>query len=350
MRRVPNTPAAGAELVPLFGDHLKLCDVKPGETVLGFTDTMSNDAYVTALAGAARVLGANFFQIVVAGDEEWMKSQAIIDAWKGSDLVVGMLTTGWIYSDAHNAALDAGARTLMIEEPEDMLRRMFPIPEIRRRAEVSQALMEEGTTLRIWSEAGTDLTLRYEERPVGIQYGYSDEPGRWDHWPSGQVAVAPLEHSAEGTLVLDEADCLINLGRYIMSPIHMELREGNIVSIEGGADARLAKELFEMPRDQRAYGVSHIGWGYEHRANWNALGLRHWEWGGVMDTESYYGNMLIAFGSNFMRGLDGENRVPFHFDIPTRNHSIWVDDRQIIDRGRFVIPELQLDYQEVSDQ
>ena len=350
MRRVPTTSAAGAELVPLFRDHLKLCNVQPGETVLGFTDTMSNDAYVTALAGAARVLGANFFQIVVSGDKEWMKSQAIVDAWRGSDLVVGMLTTEWIYSDAHNAALDAGARTLMIEEPEDMLRRMFPIPEIRHRAEVSQALMEEGTTLHLESEAGTNLTVSYEGRPVGIQYGYSDEPGRWDHWPSGQMAVAPLEHSAEGTLVLDEADCLINLGRYIMSPIRMELREGSIVSIEGGADARLARDYFELPGDQRAYGVSHIGWGYEHRANWNALGLRFWEGGGVMDVECYYGDMLIAFGANFMRGLDGENRAPFHFDIPTRNHSIWVDDRQILDRGNFVIPELQLDYQVGASQ
>ena len=350
MRRVPTTAAAGAELVPLFRDHLKLCNVQPGETVLGFTDTMSNEAYVTALAGAGRVLGADFFQIVVAANEEWMKSRAIIDAWKGSDLVVGMLTTAWIYSDAHNAALDAGARTLMIEEPEDMLRRMFPIPEIRRRGEVSKALMEEGTTLQIQSEAGTDLTLGYEGRPVLTQYGYSDTPGRWDHWPSGQVVVAPLEHSAEGTLVLDEGDCMISLGRYVMSPIRMELREGRIVSLEGGTDARLARDFFELPRDARSYGVSHIGWGYEHRANWNALGLRLWESGGVMDTESYHGNMLIAFGANFMRGLDGENRAPFHFDIPTRNHSIWVDDKQIIDRGRFLIPELALDYEDGDDR
>ena len=348
MRRVPTTAAAGAELVPLFRDHLALCNVKPGETVLGFTDTMTNPAYTNALAGAARVLGADFFQIVVASDESWMRSQAIVDVWRGSDLVVAMLTTEWIYSDAHNAALDAGARTLMIIEPEDMLRRMFPIPEIRHRAEVSQSLMQAGTTLQLESEAGTDLTVSYEGRPIMTQYGYSDTPGRWDHWPSGQVVVAPLEHSAEGTLVLDEGDCLLNLGRYVMSPVRMELREGRIVSIEGGTDARLARDHFESPRDERAYGVSHIGWGYEHRANWNALGLRYWESGGVMDTESYYGNMLIAFGANFMRSLEGENQAPFHFDIPTRNHSVWVDDRQIIDRGSFVIPELQIDYQEGS--
>ena len=40
-----------------------------------------------------------------------------------------------------------------------------------------------------------------------------------------------------------------------------------------------------------------------------------------MDTESYYGNMLIAFGANFTYKLGGKNRANFHFDIPTRNHS-----------------------------
>ena len=62
-----------------------------------------------------------------------------------------------------------------------------------------------------------------------------------------------------------------------------------------------------------------------------------------MDTESYYGNMLIAFGANFFRKLGGENRVNFHYDIPTRNHSIAIGDTQIIDRGKFVVPGFELE-------
>jgi hypothetical protein len=50
--------------------------------------------------------------------------------------------------------------------------------------------------------------------------------------------------------------------------------------------------------------------------------------------------MLIAFGRNFFRGLGGANRVPMHLDIPTRNHSFWVDDTQVLDRGKFLISEL----------
>ena len=242
---------------------------------MAFTNTQSNPAYIAALMGAVRVLDGDFFQIMVAADDAWMKSQTIIDAWKGSDLVVGFLASmgsHWIYSDAHNEALASGTRSLMIEEPEDHLRRMFPLPEIRKRGERSVEILSGADTMHVWSDAGSDFTVKYTGRPLGCQYGYTDQPGRWDHWPSGQCGLAPLEDSAEGTLVIDAGDALLPMGKYVEQPIRMELREGYIVSMEGGADMRLLKDFFELPKDKDAYGVSHIGWGYEHRANWNALG------------------------------------------------------------------------------
>jgi 2,5-dihydroxypyridine 5,6-dioxygenase len=59
-----------------------------------------------------------------------------------------------------------------------------------------------------------------------------------------------------------------------------------------------------------------------------------------MDVEGFYQNVLLAFGQNFFRNLGGENRAAFHFDIPMRNLSLWVDDVQVLDRGIFVPPEL----------
>ena len=328
----------------MFTRHMELCKVTEGETVLAFTNTQSNPAYSTALMAASRLLGAGFVQMVVAADNEWMKSEVIVDTWKGCDLVVATLSTEWMYSQAHNDALDAGTRTLMLQEPEDILARLFPTEELRRRGEVSRGILEGAGELRITSRAGTDLTMSMEGRPVAVQRGVSDEPGRWDHWPSGQAVVSPIETSAEGTLVIDRGDALISLGRYAGSPITCRLREGSIVSIEGGAGAFLMREWFETAKDDRAYVVSHIGWGYEDRADWNAMGLRIWEGGGIMDTESYHGNMLIAFGSNCCRELGGQNQVDFHFDIPTRNHDFYVDGRQIIDRGTFTVPELRPDH------
>jgi 2,5-dihydroxypyridine 5,6-dioxygenase len=343
MRRVPTNERVGAELVPLFRRQLELCKVKPGETVLSFTNTLTNPAYASALFGACLDIGADVFEVTVPSNNDWLRSRTIIDTWKAVDVAVGLLAsmeTHWIYSDAHNEALDAGTRTLMIEEPEDVLRRLFPNEQVRARVEAGGRILEPGETLRIASDAGTDLRLSKKGRIAGIQYGYSDVPGRWDHWPSGMVSCAPLEESAEGTLVIDEGDVLLAMGRYVSTPISLTLREGRVTNIDGGADARLLRDYFEGARDDRAYRVSHIGWGAEDRARWNVVGLRYWEGGGVMDAECYYGNMLIAFGSNFFRNLGGENHVDFHFDIPTRNHSFWVDDVQVLDRGHFLVAEL----------
>jgi 2,5-dihydroxypyridine 5,6-dioxygenase len=330
--------------VPLFQRELELCKIQPGEAVLSFTNTATNPSYAAALFGAAGVLGADIYQVVVPANSDWMRSRAIIDAWRAADLVIGMLQsmdTHWVYSDAHNEALEAGTRTLMIEEPEDVLRRLFPSEQVTARVLASHRILDPGTTLRITSDAGTDLRMKKDGRIAAVQYGSSDAPGRFDNWPSGMVSTSPIEESTEGTLVIDAGDVLLPLGRYAESPIQITFREGRAIAIEGGADARLMRDFLESARNEGAFRLSHIGWGSEDRARWSTVGLRFWEGGGVMDSEGYYGNTLIAFGDNFFRNLGGQNRANFHMDVPTRNHSFWVDNTHVMDKGRFVIPELQ---------
>ena len=140
MRRVNTNPALAAELVPLFRDHLELDGVGAGQTVLAFSNTLTNGNYAAATLTAAKMLGADAYQITVPMGNDWIDSRSIVDAWTSADVVIGLLQstdTHWIYSDAHNAALDAGTRTLMVEEPEDILKRMFPTPELRQRVEAA---------------------------------------------------------------------------------------------------------------------------------------------------------------------------------------------------------------------
>jgi 2,5-dihydroxypyridine 5,6-dioxygenase len=105
----------------------------------------------------------------------------------------------WMYTDTHNAALGAGARVLMVQEPLEVLKRMLPIPETRRRGLAGAQRLQEAKEIRVVSNAGSDYVLRKDGRTAMYQCGVADEPGRWDHWPSGLVTCAPLEDSAEGT-------------------------------------------------------------------------------------------------------------------------------------------------------
>ena len=101
------------------------------------------------------------------------------------------------------------------------------------------------------------------------------------------------------------------------------------------------QDYFEASKEKNAYQVSHIGWGTDYRAQWNSIGLKFWEWGGLMDAESYYGNMQIAFGSNFTSDLGSKNVCKFHIDIPCRNHSFYVDNQLVIDKGIIIPPALK---------
>ena len=42
------------------------------------------------------------------------------------------------------------------------------------------------------------------EYPILCEYGFSDEPGHWDHWGAGFIATWPNEGSARGTVVIDD--------------------------------------------------------------------------------------------------------------------------------------------------
>ena len=70
---------------------------------MAFTNTHSNPAYITALMGAVGVLGGDFFQIMVAADDSWMKSRTIVDAWK-------RMRPGGGLSSQHGIALDLFGR------------------------------------------------------------------------------------------------------------------------------------------------------------------------------------------------------------------------------------------------
>jgi hypothetical protein len=70
-------------------------------------------------------------------------------------------------------------------EPVDNLARRFPSPDLRRRVEAGEELLGKASTLRFTNAHGTDVICDLGAYPVITEYGYTDTPGRWDHWPAG---------------------------------------------------------------------------------------------------------------------------------------------------------------------
>ena len=169
---------------------------------------------------------------------------------------------------------------------------------------------------------------------ITAEYGLADEPGRWDHWPSGFVARLPNEGSANGVVVLSPGDQILPFKTYVQSPVRLEIRDGFIRDIQGGLDADYLRAYMTSFKDPEAFAVSLLGWGLQPRAQWTSLGMYEKDASIGMDGRAFYGNFL------FSTGPGGPRRTPCHLDIPMRNCSFYVDNAPMVIDGD-VIPDDQ---------
>ena len=100
----------------------------------------------------------------------------------------------------------------------------------------------------------------------------------------------------EGTVVLDTGDLVWPLRRYLAHPVSLRIEKGYLRAIEGGPDADLLDAYMRSWNDPEGYAVSHLGWGLDERAVWNALNLEPTTRG--MDSRSFLGNFQFSTGPN----------------------------------------------------
>lgn len=342
-------------LVDLFRAAFTGCQVAPGESVAVVSGAHSPQAYVDASWAAATALGAVPFGVhlpsirrpasLVPGCGEIYGATGLsdlrpaVEALKHADIVIDLVVL--LHSAEQEEILSAGTRILMITEPPEILERMFPTDDLRRRAQRSGELLRSAKRLRVRSDAGTDLTAAIGDFGAGGSWGFTNGSGTHAHWPSGMAATYPNEGTASGTWVIDVGDIIFPFKTYVQNPIVITVDKGFITDISGhGPDAALYRDYLEIWDDPEGYALSHMGWGLNDRALWNALAVFDRAATQGMDGRCFAGNILLSTGPNNEAG--GSRFTLAHSDVPMRNCSLWLDDRQILDHGHFVAEDLEL--------
>jgi 2,5-dihydroxypyridine 5,6-dioxygenase len=346
MIRFPTTPNVAADLVSLFREGLRRSKVTDGEGVVVYADTLSNPQYPAAFLAAAKDLGAEACQIIQPaiphklgrGIGRATPTPIIVEAMKKADFVVDVSTGGMLYSNEQNSILATGTRILRVREPDDCLLRLLPEQEVRARTIKGGERFGAAERIRIISEDGTDLTMDKGSRPVSIQYGMADEPGRWDHWPTGLITTTVIEESVEGILVIGPASIIFPFERYVTEAIRIKFDDGFATSIEGGREAIMLRDLLATQNSQNCRRVAHVGWGTDHRARWDVLASRGADGGGGAELRSIYGGVLLALGEN--RDLRGANAAPLHLDIALRRARLELDGVAVVENGQILDPDL----------
>jgi 2,5-dihydroxypyridine 5,6-dioxygenase len=350
MVQFPLSPLVASEAVVLFREELTLCNLTRTEKVLIISDTSTNPNYVAACFGAVLDIGAEVAQVVVPfvegtpdmasrrRAEKLVPYEHIIDLMKQMDFVADLTSIGFLHSERQVEMLSQGTRMLRVREPIEVLQRLFPTQETKERVEAGARVLEASQRLQVTTPAGTALTVDRGERPVFMQYGFAERPGRWDHWPTAQVVLAPVEETARGTLLLIPGDIIGH--RYVLSPVRLTVEGGRITRMDGdGLDVVILRDHFARGQGTDADRISHIGWGCDRRARYDALDrYAHYHTRGA-EVRSVYGAVTIAFGSN--ADLGGLNRTQLHVDLGFRGARCALDDRPVLEREEFLVPELR---------
>lgn len=339
-----------AEMLDLFRKELTLCKVGKDEVLVVLTGGTDKADMAQAFMAAAQSLGATALQINVPvspsgraagvqGRHALAGNRPGIEMLKSADMVIDML--GLLFSAEQLEIQDAGVRILRVMEPFHVLKQMFPTKDLARRVERSREMLMNASEMRITSPGGTDIIYRLGRYPVISEYGYTDEPGRWDHFPSGFAFTQGNDGEIDGTVVIRQGDILCAFKRYVQDPVTLRVDKGYISKVEGdGYDATLIRNYIDSFNDPRGYAISHIGWGSNENAKWHhiaataKLASEH-----VMNALSFYGNVLFSTGPN--TELGGDNDTPCHLDIPLRGCSLWLDGEQVLDNGEFTMEELR---------
>ncbi|AYN96640.1 MULTISPECIES: 2,5-dihydroxypyridine 5,6-dioxygenase [unclassified Pseudomonas] len=336
------------DLINAWKQVLTLSKLKAGDIVTVLTsDTTHPQTLRTALIAAAG-LGARVNRLdlpPVNGEKAHSRdslaylgttpltgNRAAIAALKESDLVLDLMTL--LFSPEQHEILSSGTRILLAVEPPEVLARLVPTEADRARVFRAAAQLEGAREMHVVSRAGTDLRCPLGQYPAIKEYGFVDEPGRWDHWPSGFILTWPNEAQANGRIVLDKGDILLPQKCYVNEPITLTVKEGYITAIEGGLDAELLRDYMGEFNDPEAYALSHIGWGLQKRARWSTLSLYDRESTIGMDARAFEGNFLCSMGPNNEAG--GDRVTACHIDIPMRNCTISLDGNVVVREGKII--------------
>jgi aminopeptidase len=298
--------------------------VEPGEDVLIVCNPVTEE-----LASLMRIQaqgdGAEATMTVIAErDSHAAEPPApVAAAMIATDAIIAPTMQSLSHCFARRAASKAGVRVASLPGvTEDMLARLMDVDmrTLRRRgAAVCAAL--KAKEARITCANGSDLRLGLEGRTPIVDAGVITEPGAFGNLPCGEGFIAPVEGTAEGTLVVDGS--IAEVGR-LDSPVTLTVSEGHLTEASGEQGAQLMELLTEHGPD--GTNVAELGIGTNDEAMLT---------GNVLEDEKILGSAHVAFGAS--AAIGGGVQVPVHLDCVVLEPTVEVDGKTIAQGGELLV-------------
>lgn len=169
---------------------------------------------------------------------------------------------------------------------------------LKERTEKVASLLNGGDTVYVSTPNGTSITFSIKGRKADADTGILTGVGAFGNLPAGEAYLAPVEGTAQGTLVLEWAPT-----RKLKNPITLKVQDGKVVKVTG--DEEFADDLRGKIEKNPLFGnIAELGIGTNDKAT---------RPDNTLETEKILGTIHIALGDN--SGFGGKVSVPFHQDF-----------------------------------
>jgi leucyl aminopeptidase (aminopeptidase T) len=310
--------------------------ILPGENVVVTADTVSDWRTVTELvkaiygAGATPTLIVHPTTPVPTSDPP----EPVIAAVQAADAWIEMNDSYLLYSDAWKKAMQAGVRFFTLGGDVDNLVRMVgrvdyavldklanKLVEISNRASEMHITCANGTDLRVKVDPTTSMAhvLKAGEGILDADWTGTTQV------PPGQASFGHVKDGIDGVMVFDGAVYPPAEVNVLRETVTLEIEKGRIVTIKGGPEARVFQRWLDSFNHPGMYEIAHCTYGFNP-------GVKRCK-GEIGHDERVFGCLEFGVGPKWAD-------APAHTDGVILQPTVWADDVQLEQDGKYVHPEL----------
>jgi len=335
---------APSELMAGAKNAVDVClDVRPGERVTVIADEVSRSV-AASLERALEDRGAKFTGLLLEdfGPRPMGGApEAVLDALEKTDVGVLCMTPQPGELGARMAIVRIVERRqiryahMVGVTPEIMQQGMRA--DYRKVDELSDRLRERmlhAKSLTVNTQAGTSFHAHFDPHLDWVKTSGLISPRYWSNLPAGEVFTTPA--TVDGTFVCDATAGDYFNGKYgdlQVTPLIMEIAGGRLKHVECPRKD-LEQEFWSYCHtDENSDRVGELAFGTN-------LGLSRMI--GILLQDEKFPGVHIAFGDPYGSQTHADWKSRTHVDVLTRNCDVWIDNEQVIEKGRYQLDRLGL--------
>lgn len=317
--------------------------VKKGETVVITADTCSNEQVINATAASVYAAGGKPMVIYTSTPNGVGKAadmdlpvEALGGALSYADVWIEYNKQWLLYSTPFEIAFNKNKKIRYINLVE-----MNPDLMIRNIGNIDMPLLAEfmakftemninTSVYKVTTPSGTDLTFKTNPNHlVCNDSGDASKPGM--NMMPGQLNIVPEFDTVQGTIVFDGS--LVPPFRLLDAPVKLTVENSKIIKVEGGIQAEQFESWLNSFNDPNMFKLAHMAYGLNPGAKLT---------GDIVEDERVWG--CVEWGIGYVSPIDAPpvgQDAKSHCDGICLNASVWLDDVQVLENGKFIHTELK---------